>query len=128
MGQNMKSGICRSFLVCAVAAATQLVNLTPAASATLNLICRRGSEPGWLAYWIDSARGAITYANGNDNTGVDTRTAQTYRLQTTPEAYYFTTSMGPVSINRMTGLNAWPAPQSPFMCAKGSRPPPAAKF
>jgi len=101
--------------------------VTPSAKAEiLSLECRRGSEPSWVDYWVDLQQATLTLANVNAQ-GVQTGTLMTYRVAITPQSFNFNTGMGPVSINRMTGVNSWPN-QDPYMCSKGTLPLPTGKF
>jgi hypothetical protein len=118
----------RLSVVCVLAVASQLVGLAPARAEILNLVCRRGGEPDGLVYWVDLARGTITFANFNfSSQSVHSSTVQTVPVAISREAFHFTSSLGPVTINRITGVNVWPR-QSAFSCSKGTLPLPSTRF
>jgi hypothetical protein len=117
----------RSFiLACAICAIDAFAFLSPARAGILSLECHRGSDPGWLAYWIDMEKGTITMASGGAQ-GVELASVEIHPVKITPEAFTFVIAAYTLTINRLTGWNTWPD-QPPFLCAAGTLPLPAGKF
>jgi hypothetical protein len=106
-------------LACTLVAASQLVTISAAKAEILNLICRRGNERA--SYWIDTAKGTILVAN------VGGSRVDTYQVAIAPEAFRFKTSMGHVTIDRITGVASWPY-EGPWQCSRDKQPLPARKF
>lgn len=122
-GERMTQTMRRLCLACALVGASQLMTMPTAMAEILNLKCVNVPHPvTWLVYWIDFGRGTITFG-GASASGVAPG-ATTTRVTITPEAFNFQSSMGPVSINRVTGVSVWPM-QTPYQCTKGTLPPPA---
>jgi hypothetical protein len=114
-------------------AASLLIVSSSVKAEILNLECiRDGNAVDALAYWVNFDKKTITYANAG-NHQVQIVTVMTYPVQITPEVFNFSTSMGGVTINRLTGVNYWSGPPVQiFQCSKSTLPfpasNPAAKF
>jgi hypothetical protein len=125
-GETMNCKIRQLILACAFFAASFVIVIAPAKAEMLNLVCIRNADA--LAYWVDFDRNTITYAN-MDNQQVVAMSVKTYSVQITPESFNFSTGMGAVTINRLTGVNYWSGPPVQiFQCSKSTLPFPASKF
>jgi hypothetical protein len=121
----------KCFNILLVVAASLLIGLSSARAEILNLDCTDHLGPMSIVYWVDLDAKTITVANAR-NQQVQAITKQTYQVQITPEAFNFSTSMGPVTINRVTGVNFWYGGNTQtYRCTKAKIPflaSPATKF
>lgn len=118
----MKQKILRLYLASAVIGASQLITMSAAMADILNLKCANvPNAVNWLVYWIDLTKGTISYSSASA-AGIDPPV--TLQVTITPDAFNFVSSMGPVTINRNTGVSVWPM-QTPYRCSKDTIPFPA---
>ncbi len=114
------------------ATASLLLVISSAKAEIVNLECRSTGAPAdypYLIFWIDFNQKTITSGSARDRQILAGVPLTTVPVRITPGAFDFSTSMGAVTINRMTGASIWYGPPTQsFQCSKGTMPFPTSKF
>jgi hypothetical protein len=114
------------------AAASLLVVISSAKAEVVNLECHSTTAPAdypYLVFWIDFNQKTITSGSARYRQIEAGVPLTTVPVRITPGAFDFSTSMGAVTINRMTGASIWYGPPTQsFQCSKGTMPFPISKF